>query len=104
MPTGLSSGPAAERHRDILLVVLTLTTGVLDAVTFVRLGKVFSSVITGNLVLLGIAAGHQGGALALDAGLALAAAAAWRCCCWPRPRWACRAPRYDGWARSPRPT
>ena len=37
---------AAERHRDILLIVLTLTTGALDAVTFVRLGKVFSSVIT----------------------------------------------------------
>jgi uncharacterized membrane protein YoaK (UPF0700 family) len=49
---------AAKRYRDILLVVLTLTTGALDAVTFVRLGKVFSSVITGNLALLGIAAGQ----------------------------------------------
>ena len=67
---------AAERYRDILLVVLTLTTGALDAVTFVRLGKVFSSVITGNLALLGIAAGHQETALALDAGLALAGYAA----------------------------
>ena len=68
--------PAAERYRDILLVVLTLTTGALDAVTFVRLGKVFSSVITGNLALLGIAAGHQEAALARDAGLALAGYAA----------------------------
>jgi uncharacterized membrane protein YoaK (UPF0700 family) len=56
--------------------VLTLTTGVVDAVTFVRLGKVFSSVITGNLALLGIAAGRQAAALARDAGLALAGYAA----------------------------
>lgn len=62
----------AKRYRDILLVVLTLTTGAVDAVTFVRLGKVFSSVITGNLALLGIAAGRQAAALARDAGLALA--------------------------------
>lgn len=60
------------RHRDILLVVLTLTTGTLDAVTFVRLGKVFSSVITGNLALLGIAAGQRSASLALNAGLSLA--------------------------------
>jgi uncharacterized membrane protein YoaK (UPF0700 family) len=60
------------RHRDILLVVLTVTTGALDAVTFVRLGKVFSSVITGNLALLGIAAGQRSASLALNAGLALA--------------------------------
>jgi len=51
--------------------VLTLTTGVLDAVTFLRLGKVFSSVITGNLALLGVAAGQLDAALALNAGLAL---------------------------------
>jgi uncharacterized membrane protein YoaK (UPF0700 family) len=68
--------PAAERYRDILLVVLTLTTGALDAVTFVRLGKVFSSVITGNLALLGVAVGRKEAALALDAGLALAGYAA----------------------------
>ncbi len=60
------------RHRDVLLIVLTLTTGTLDAVTFVRLGKVFSSVITGNLALLGIAAGQESGSLALNAGLSLA--------------------------------
>lgn len=53
-------------------MVLTLTTGALDAVTFVRLGKVFSSVITGNLALLGVAAGQQDTTLALNAGLALA--------------------------------
>jgi uncharacterized membrane protein YoaK (UPF0700 family) len=42
--------------RDNLLVLLTLTTGAADAASFLRLGHVFSSVITGNVVLLGLAA------------------------------------------------
>lgn len=60
------------RARDALVVLLTLTAGAVDAVTFVRLGNVFSSVITGNLALLGIAAGRRDGALARNGGLALA--------------------------------
>jgi uncharacterized membrane protein YoaK (UPF0700 family) len=62
----------ARCGRDVLLVVLTLTTGALDAVSYLRLGKVFSSVITGNLALLGVAGGEQDASLALNAGLALA--------------------------------
>jgi uncharacterized membrane protein YoaK (UPF0700 family) len=60
------------RHRDALVVVLALTTGALDAVSYLRLGKVFSSVITGNLALLGVATGKHDAVLALNAGLALA--------------------------------
>lgn len=60
------------RARDALVVVLTLTTGAVDAVTFLRLGKVFSSVITGNLALLGVSAGQHDATLALNGGLALA--------------------------------
>lgn len=63
----------AIRFRDSLVVVLALTTGAIDAVTFLRLGKVFSSVITGNLALLGVAAGQQNASLAENGGLALAA-------------------------------
>jgi uncharacterized membrane protein YoaK (UPF0700 family) len=63
----------AVRVRDGLVVVLALTSGAIDAVTFVRLGSVFSSVITGNLALLGLAVGERHGALAVDSGLALAA-------------------------------
>ncbi len=37
-----------------------------------RLGKVFSSVITGNPALLGVATGQHDAALALNGGLALA--------------------------------
>jgi uncharacterized membrane protein YoaK (UPF0700 family) len=51
--------------------VLALTTGAVDAVTYVRVGRVFSSVITGNLALLGIAAGQHEGSLAVNGGLAL---------------------------------
>lgn len=58
--------------RDTFVVLLTLTTGAVDAGSFLGLGKAFSSVITGNLVLLGIAAGTDGSALAVRAGVALA--------------------------------
>ncbi len=40
--------------------------------TYLRLGKVFSSVITGNLALLGVSAGQRNAGLALNGGLALA--------------------------------
>jgi uncharacterized membrane protein YoaK (UPF0700 family) len=66
----------AIRLRDSLVVVLALTTGAVDAVTFLRLGKVFSSVITGNLALLGISAAQRNGDLAVNGGLALAGYAA----------------------------
>lgn len=57
--------------RDTLVVVLTLTTGAVDASSFTGLGNVFASVITGNLILLGVAAGTGMGKLALRAGVAL---------------------------------
>jgi uncharacterized membrane protein YoaK (UPF0700 family) len=67
------SAPAKAIHfRDSLVVVLALTTGAMDAVTYLRLGKVFSSVITGNLALLGVAAGQPNPGLAVNGGLALA--------------------------------
>ena len=76
--TGTGGEPPRNeaRRRDVLVVVLTLTTGAVDAVTFLRLGNVFSSVITGNLVLLGVAAGRASARLAVNSGLALAGYAA----------------------------
>ena len=62
----------AIRLRDGLVVVLALTTGSVDATTYLRLGKVFSSVITGNLALLGVSVGQRNTGLAVNAGLALA--------------------------------
>jgi len=58
--------------RDSLVVLLTLTTGAVDATSFLALGTVFSSVITGNLVLLGVAAGVTRATLAVHSGVALA--------------------------------
>jgi len=60
------------RSRDALLVLLAVTTGATDATAFERLGHTFASVITGNLVLLGVGAAHGDGRLALLAGTALA--------------------------------
>jgi uncharacterized membrane protein YoaK (UPF0700 family) len=62
----------ATRLRDGLVVVLALTAGAVNAVTFLRLGKVFASVMTGNLALFGVAAAQSNGELAINGGLALA--------------------------------
>jgi uncharacterized membrane protein YoaK (UPF0700 family) len=75
----MTSPPAREaqrnaiRLRDSLVVALALTTGAVDAVTFLLLGKVFASVMTGNMVLLGLAAGQRDGSLAINGSLTLAA-------------------------------
>jgi uncharacterized membrane protein YoaK (UPF0700 family) len=60
------------RARDGLVVLLTVTTGSVDAACFMHLGHVFCSVITGTLVLLGVAAGTHDAALAESCGVALA--------------------------------
>src|SRR5215472_14089604 len=58
--------------RDLLVVLLTITTGAVDAASFLALGNVFGSVITGNMVLLGVAAGAARPGLAVHSGVALA--------------------------------
>jgi uncharacterized membrane protein YoaK (UPF0700 family) len=62
----------SPRARDILVILLALTTGATDAAAFERLGNAFASVITGNLVLLGVGAAKTDGRLALVSGCALA--------------------------------
>jgi uncharacterized membrane protein YoaK (UPF0700 family) len=59
------------RRLDALLAVLAMTAGATDAITFLGLGSVFSSVMTANMVLLGLSAGRQDGPRALHAGVAL---------------------------------
>jgi len=58
--------------RDSLVVLLTLTTGAVDVTSFLALGNVFSSVVTGDMVLLGAAAGTGRAELAVHSGVALA--------------------------------
>jgi uncharacterized membrane protein YoaK (UPF0700 family) len=62
--------------RDSLVTALALASGAVDATSFLALGQVFSSVMTGNLVLLGVAASHHDATQAIHAGVAVAAYAA----------------------------
>jgi uncharacterized membrane protein YoaK (UPF0700 family) len=64
------------RSPDVLLIILAVTTGATDATAFERLGNAFASVITGNLVLLGVGAASGNGRPALLAGCAIAGYAA----------------------------
>ena len=59
------------RRRHALVVVLTFLTGAADATGFLVLGGAFSSVMTGNMVLLGLSAGHAEAALAVNSGAAI---------------------------------
>jgi uncharacterized membrane protein YoaK (UPF0700 family) len=52
-------------------VALAVTSGASDAISFLVLGGAFSSVMTGNLVLLGISAGHADGGLARQIAVAV---------------------------------
>ena len=57
--------PTAVPDRDLLLIVLTVSSGAVDAISFLALGKVFTAFMTGNLVFLGIGiAGSEGPRLA----------------------------------------
>lgn len=58
--------------RDSLLILLALATGATDAAAVEHLGHVFASVITGNLVLLGVSVVRGDHHLTLFAGCALA--------------------------------
>ena len=59
---GPAEGPRDARRpdavRDVLVVVLAATSGATDAIGFLALGGAFTSVMTGNMVLLGVGVGH----------------------------------------------
>jgi uncharacterized membrane protein YoaK (UPF0700 family) len=59
------------RRRRALVVVLTFVTGSADAMGFLALGGAFSSVMTGNMVLLGLSVGRTDGELALTSAAAI---------------------------------
>lgn len=67
------TGHPTPGRRHLLLVVLAGTSGALDAFGFLALGGVFASVMTGNLVLLGLGAGTRAGSLAAHAAVAIVA-------------------------------
>ena len=65
--------PRTTRRRHALVVTLTFATGAADAMGFLALGGAFSSVMTGNMVLLGLSAGAADEELALTSGAAILA-------------------------------
>lgn len=52
-------------------MLLAVNSGATDAIGFVSLGGAFTSVMTGNMVLIGLSAAKQDGALALRSALAI---------------------------------
>lgn len=62
--------------RDLLLVGLTFSSGAIDAISFLALGKVFTAFMTGNVVFFGIGVAGAGGPDELRVLIALAAFAA----------------------------
>jgi uncharacterized membrane protein YoaK (UPF0700 family) len=73
---GDGAGTQASRRHAVTIylfaVALTVGTGATDVAIFTRGGNVFASVMTGNLVLLGLAAERLSGTLALHAVIAFA--------------------------------
>jgi uncharacterized membrane protein YoaK (UPF0700 family) len=61
------------RRREHLITMLAVVSGVTDAAGFIGLGGAFSSVMTGNMVLLGLSAGTGNGSLAARTGAAIVA-------------------------------
>lgn len=73
LPQATSEFWSLTRRRDALVIVLTLVTGSTDAFGLLRLGGVFTSVMTGNMVFLGIATAERSGSIALHTGVAFGA-------------------------------
>ena len=61
-----------QDHRAFLIGI-TAAAGWLDALAFLHLGKVFNSIMTGNVVFVGLGAGQGDWGRVLRAGVALAA-------------------------------
>jgi uncharacterized membrane protein YoaK (UPF0700 family) len=77
VPPVSDSGTAAGRRlnwdrRHTFLLSLTGTAGALDALSFVHLGKVFTSFQSGNVLFLGLGIGNADGGLAVRAGTVIA--------------------------------
>lgn len=66
--------PGGERHGPLppLMLLLTVVTGLVDAVSYLGLGHVFVANMTGNVVFLGFALAGAGGLSALASVVSLA--------------------------------
>src|ERR1700690_419054 len=57
----MASTPITEKVIPYALLGLTVVTGLVDAVSFLSLGRVFTANMTGNIVLLAFATAHVSG-------------------------------------------
>jgi uncharacterized membrane protein YoaK (UPF0700 family) len=57
----MASSPTTEKVIPYALLGMTAVTGLVDAVSFLSLGRVFTANMTGNIVLLAFAAAHVSG-------------------------------------------
>jgi uncharacterized membrane protein YoaK (UPF0700 family) len=57
----MASSPNTEKVLAYALLVMTAVTGLVDAVSFLSLGHVFTANMTGNIVLLAFATAHVSG-------------------------------------------
>jgi uncharacterized membrane protein YoaK (UPF0700 family) len=67
------AAPQAENLRDLMLICLAFGAGAVDAISFLGLGRVFTANMTGNIVLLGLAAGSAAGSEATRSAISLVA-------------------------------
>ena len=72
-PSSVQPVAATGRPTMIALIALTFSTGLIDAVSFISLGHVFTANMTGNIVLLGFAVGGATGLSAARSGASLLA-------------------------------
>ncbi len=57
----MANNPTTEKVIPYVLLGMTAVTGLVDAVSFLSLGRVFTANMTGNIVLLAFAAAHVSG-------------------------------------------
>jgi hypothetical protein len=67
------SSPLGSRPTVAVLLALTVVTGLVDAVSYLRLGHVFVANMTGNVVFLGFSANPHSGLSAVASAVAIVA-------------------------------
>jgi len=68
------------RVRDWLLMALTVSSGAIDAISYLALGNIFTAFMTGNVVFLGLQMAGAGGHSVVSLAVALAFFAAGTSC------------------------
>jgi uncharacterized membrane protein YoaK (UPF0700 family) len=57
----MASSPTTEKVIPYALLGMTAVTGLVDAVSYLSLGRVFTANMTGNIVMLAFATAHESG-------------------------------------------